>query len=290
MNKKCRVHPSHGHKRHALLMICLFAFALTLFVSPVMAKPLYQEQVEQSEVSDKALKKSLKQVKEHKEIKVVDDLSVPPFHKRAVLQTTKKQPFCMTCHLSLPHRKNERSRTFMNMHSRYIACETCHFIPKGAALEYRWLAYDGVDAGKLIAPRRAVEVSVETPAKSERKHTAQFKKREPLAPQPGARISPFYNDVPVLLFKETPFAKDIEKKWEDADETQRAEIKAQLHAPLKKKGAACKECHGKRTPMIDFERLGASATQLKAIQNNIVARFFERFKKEDERIRIDKLL
>ena len=94
----------------------------------------------------------------------------------------------------------------------------------------------------------------------------------------------------MLLFKETSFAKNIKREWKDADETQRAEIKAQLHAPLKKKGPACKKCHGKRNPMVDLERLGATATQLKAIQNNIVVRFFERFKKEDERIRIDKLL
>ena len=278
MNNQNKIHP-------ALMVI----FWLIL-ISPATAETLYQERVEQAEISDKALQKSLKQVKKHKEIDIIDDLSVPPFHKRVALPTTKKQPFCMTCHLPLPHQKNERSRTFMNMHSRYIACETCHFRPEKTTLAYRWLAYDGIEAGNTLAPRRALEIINESSIQTERKHKAQFKKRAPLAPQPGARISPFYNDMPILLFKENSFAQKIKTEWKNADENQRAEIKAKLHAPLKQKGPSCKKCHEKDNAMFDLEALGATSMQIKAIQNNIIVRFFDRFKKEDDRIRINKLL
>ncbi len=263
---------------------------LLLFAAAVSAEPLYLERVKQVDVSDKMLQKSLKQLEEYKEINVVDNFSVPPFHKQTTLAATEKQPFCTTCHLSLPHRKNERSRTFMNMHSRYIACETCHFRPKETALAYRWLAYDGFDGGRTLAPRSAIELIVDVPPQPERKHKKQFEKRVPLAPQPGARLTPFFNDAPVLLFKDDPFAQQTKKKWKDADKALRAEIKARLHAPLEKEGPVCNKCHGKRKPMFDLEALGATPAQLKVIQNNIIIRFFDRFKKDNERIRIDKLL
>ncbi len=279
MNNQYKVHP-------AFMMICLLMF----MPFPATAKTLYQTYVEQAKISDKTLKKSLKQVKKHKVVNIIDDLSLPPFHKREKLQTTEKQPFCLTCHLPLPHRKNERSRTFMNMHSRYIACETCHFRPEATTMTYRWLAYDGADAGNALSPRRAFEIIVEASSPIERKHKAQFKKRVPLAPQPGARISPFYKNMPALLFKETPFAQKIKMEWKDANENRRAEIKAKLHAPLKKEGPACKKCHDKREPILDLKMLGATPAQLHKIQSNTIVRFFSRFKKEDERIRINKLL
>ena len=277
---------NNQYKSHSILMI----IGWLILISPATAKTLYQERVEQTEVSDKALKKSLEQVKKHKKIDIIDDLSVPPFHKRAALLTTKKQPFCMTCHLPLPHQKNERNRTFMNMHSHYIACETCHFRPEKTTLAYHWLAYDGIEAGNMLAPRRALEIINKSPIQTERKHKAQFKERTPLAPQPGARISPFYNDRPILLFKENSFAQKIKTEWKNSDENQRAEIKARLHAPLKQEGPSCEKCHGKDKTMFDLEALGATPMQIKAIQNNIIVRFFDRFKKEDDRIRINKLL
>ncbi len=279
MNKQYKTHS-------VFMMICL----LILMPYSATAKTLYQTHVEQAQVSEKALKKSLKQVKEHKNIKIIDDLSVPPFHKQATRQTTTKQPFCLICHLPLPHRKNERSRTFMNMHSRYIACETCHFRPDTETLAYRWLAYDGVDAGNVLSSRRALKNIFENPPMTEQEHKAQFKKQVPLAPQPGARISPFYKNIPALLFKETPFAQKIKKEWKDANENQRADIKAKLHAPLKKEGPICKKCHGKNETLLDLEILGATPAQLKKIQNNTIVRFFDRFKKKDKRIRINKLL
>ncbi len=261
-------------------------YCLILFASPAMAKTLYQAQVEQAEISDKALQKSLKQMKDRTESNIINDLSVSPFHKRTVLPKTKKQSLCLTCHLPLPHRKNERSRTFINMHSRYIACETCHFRPKKIMLHYYWLAYDGANAGEVIEPRSGVEAIVQ----DERRHNTQFKNRELLTPQFGARIFPFYNDKLALLLSESSFALKIKKEWKEADKMRRAEIKAKLHAPLKKKGPTCKQCHGKQRSMLDLKALGATPTQLKAMQNSIIVRFFDRFKKEDDRIRINKLL
>ena len=265
---------------------------LLLCTGNTHAEPLYLQLVEKATVSDKDLQEAGKQVREHKKVKVLDSLSVAPFHKRDKQHETTKQPLCLTCHLALPHRKNERSRTFMNMHSRTIACETCHLRPKDIPLEYRWLAYDGPEAGYELAPRSTAIVIEENNVAIEENKQHKSKKKEkkkkvPLAPQFGARIAPFFNGEPVLLFKDSDFAQRAKRKWKEAEDD-RGELKALLHAPLEKEGPACQRCHGKDKPLLDLEALGATAKQVKALQQNTITRFFARFKKKDERIRIGK--
>jgi hypothetical protein len=265
-----------------------FVVVLLLCAGNAHAEPLYLQLIKKATISDKDLHEASKQVREHKKVKVLDSLSVVPFHKRAKQQETAKQPLCLLCHMALPHRKNERSRTFMNMHSRTIACETCHLRPKDIPLEYRWLAYDGPEAGRELPPRSTVvEHEHEQSNDNSKKRRKGKIKKVPLAPQPGARIAPFFNDELVLLFKDDAFARQVERKWE-LTEDERGELKALLHAPLEKEGPACQHCHGKENPLLNIEALGATERQVKALQQNTITRFFARFKKEDERIRIGK--
>ena len=260
----------------ALLFVCSL-----LLPQKLMATPLYQQQVNQAAPSEKQIDEALKKIKDHKEIKLQENISVPVFHQRAEQPKTAKQAVCTNCHQSLPHRKNERSRTFMNMHSRYIACETCHMRPENISLEYAWLAYDGADAGNRIA------------ARSQKKKENKKDKSEPsltLVPQTGAKITPFYAEELALIFSDDDFAKNIKQDWQNADENEKAKLKVRLHAPLEEKGPECQRCHGDDNPMLDLSALGASPEQAKKIQRNTIARFFARFKKDDQRIRIKDLL
>ncbi len=255
-------------------------FLLLLGTGFVSAEPLYQQLVESAKVSDETLQKARKQIEEHQEVEVLENLSVAAFHQREKSPPMAKQPLCQTCHLALPHQNNERSRTFMNMHSRYIACETCHLQPRDLALEYRWVAYDGHEAGLQLPPRQITAL------------TGANEQPEPasLAPQAGARIAPFFNDTLALLFKDSDFAKKIKRQWEAISRDQRAELKARLHAPLEEEGPACQSCHGKEQPLLDLGLLGATTKQANAIEKNSIARFFSRFKKDDGAIRIGKEL
>ncbi|MFC1592212.1 formate dehydrogenase subunit gamma, partial [Thermodesulfobacteriota bacterium] len=46
---------------------------------------------------------------------------------------------CITCHGDLPHGRSEHSRSFLNMHNLYFACQTCHVRPQdGSRLVYYW--------------------------------------------------------------------------------------------------------------------------------------------------------
>ena len=277
-------------RAHRVLFSLLLSFGLILPIKPLLAASLYQDAVEQAQVSDKVLAQSLKQIKEHKEFLSPDPLSVPPFHKRASLPKVKTKGFCTTCHLALPHQKDVRSRTFMNMHATYIACETCHFRPKGKSLNYAWLAYEGVNTGFPLTARQSAQTSEKSANSNPSSHSSQFKPRPPLAPQTGARIAPFFEGDLALELKTSPFAKLIEQEWKSSDENQKAQIKARLHIPLKKEGPPCTQCHSSQHSMLDFGFLGATPTRQKEIETNILVRFFDRFKDDDDTIRIDQLL
>lgn len=259
-----------------------FLFVCSLLLpQQLVAEPLYQQQVNQAAPSEKQIDEALKKIKDHKEIKLQENISIPVFHQRADQLKTAKQAICTNCHQALPHRKNERSRTFMNRHSRYIACETCHLRSKNIDLEYAWLAYDGADAGNKVAARVLKQ--------DENKKD----KPEPpltLVPQVGAKIAPFYAGELALIFADDDFSKKINQDWQDANENEKAKLKARVHVPLEEKGPQCQRCHGGDNAMLDLASLGASPEQVKKIQRNTIARFFARFKKDDQRIRIKDLL
>ncbi len=252
------------------ITVCLLSAVFTL-----SAAPLYPELVERSEVDDEALQDALEQIRELEEITVIDELPLPPFHHRDAIPVTARQPFCLRCHLPLPHRRDERARTFLNMHGRFIACETCHFRPAGVELEYRWLAYGGEQAGQALPDRKPPPEQEEFPS---------------LIPREDARIAPFHGGEMVLVFADHPFAERVEQRWREGTEREKAELKVRLHAPLEKRGPKCGECHGERNVLLDPGALGASPRQLRAFRQNTIVRFFERFGDEEGRLRIDELL
>ena len=48
------------------------------------------------------------------------------FHKSEVTQIMDTQNLCVSCHGDVPHDKKKEIRAFLNMHSYFMACETCH--------------------------------------------------------------------------------------------------------------------------------------------------------------------
>ncbi len=253
----------------------LFLFLL-LPIHGVESAPLYKALAEQARPDEKELVRARKQIEERRDIEIKDNLFVPPFHKRGEQAATKRKPVCTICHLELPHRENVRSRTFLNMHSRYIACETCHLRPKDYALEYDW-----VDFGATVEEPAQTEKAA--PA-SERNRTSRIQAR------PGLRIAPFYAGERAIIFSDHAFSRELEKTWSDADAERKIRLKAKLHGFLERKGPECIDCHRSKDPFLDLASLGANARQIRAMQNNVIPRFFARFKKKDEKLRMTDLL
>ena len=247
-------------------------FLLVLLSTRVSAENYYLLQVDFAEISDKQLQEASKQIKAL-EVVELQQISLSPFHKRQSAIETDEEPICLSCHLSLPHRKNERKRTFLNMHSRYIACETCHLKSDKTAFNYRWLAYNGPHAGYEVMSIGA---------------TGEAQEQVPFMPLPGARIAPFVGDEPAVIFKSAHSAKRV-TEWDSLDDPGKAKLKARLHAPLQKEGPACEACH-RSDGLLNLDTLGADPIKKRQIEQNSIASFFARFKEQTERLRITDLL
>jgi RNase P subunit RPR2 len=248
-----------------LVMLCL--------ASTAHAEPLYVQRVEAARPTAEAVAKAREQVREHKDIQVRENLKVPPFHKRVDDPVRQGEAFCQGCHLPLPHTEQLRTRAFLNMHSRFIACETCHFRPENAALDYRWLDY----ASRQPAP-----------AQNRFRTGLGIDNAEPIPG--GVKITPFRDGVPVIAFPGSDFAERILREWKDGDEAGRAGLKARLHAPLEKEGPACARCHGEDRPLLDLAALGAAPDQATAIRRHVIPQFFDRYKDDNERLKIIDIL
>ncbi len=247
---------------------------LLLMSHSVSAENYYLLQVDYAEISDKELQETLKQIQALKEVELQEIVSLPPFHRRQAAFDTEEHSFCLNCHLALPHRENERQRTFLNMHSRFIACETCHLkADKKTTFKYRWLAFNQPHAGLEVVALANEEGSLPPP----------------FVPIPGARIAPFVDDEAAVLFEKSYSAKRTLKEWEGGDNLTKAKLKARLHAPLQKEGPACEACHSEKS-LLDLVMLGADPIKKRQIEQNGIASFFARFNEQTERLRITDLL
>jgi len=237
-------------------------YTLLLFLSAfsVKATPLYIQQVKLSSVNEKKLQEALKQIKEHSEVSLKDNLFVSPFHKQTKSESTDKQSFCNVCHKKQPHSLDKRKRSFLNMHTRYVSCETCHFIPKNTQLKYKWLNFNS-DSNKI----------------------------------PAKRITPFYNNEAVLTFSDNKFAEQVKENWANENQDkkttiEKAKLKLRLHTPLNAEGPECLDCHNNKNQLLDLESLKFSRKDIKKLQQHAIPRFFSRFSKEDQSLRMTDLL
>lgn len=265
---------SRGVRCRLRRLSLLLAAGLVLGFGPgTAAEVLYVQQVEAAQPSPKDLADALKQVREHKDLVIRDDLKVPPFHKRLDQQVQKGEAFCQGCHLPVPHTQKLRTRGFLNMHSRFIACETCHFRPKLVALDYRWLDYESA-----------------RPAPPQNRFRTGLKIDNSVALDGRVKIAPFFLGDPAITLPGSAFAERVAKEWKNADEDGKARLKARLHAPLEKEGRACDHCHSVDKPLLDLTGLGATPEQAEAIRRHVIPQFFGRYRKDDERLKIIDIL
>jgi DNA-directed RNA polymerase subunit M/transcription elongation factor TFIIS len=191
--------------KYLLLIMSLAAF-------PVQAQNPFIARMEQAQVNEQEIPETIRKLRDKEKIEIRENLAVGPFHFRKKPIETEKQPFCVTCHLSRPHLENTRSRSFLNMHTRYVSCETCHLEPDEREVSYRWLAYDYPAAGELIDASMSVHTQVDRESTS-------------IQVRPGAHIAPFLDDQPLLIFSDDPYALALADEWEQASLEQKARIK-----------------------------------------------------------------
>lgn len=214
---------------------------------------LYLDSIEKSVVTQKEFKKTKKLLMELKELKLIEKFHLNTYHKRMNRPEPLKKPFCLICHKNPPHSKNEKSRTFLNMHSRYVSCEVCHLKSEGKSLKYVMEKEGEKDNVKKM-------------------------------------IIPYFNGEVTSLTIDHPYAKEVKEKWEKLPLDDKAHLKVKLHKPLKDKGPLCRDCHSKKSKIVDFKSLGYSAKRVRMFEQNKIADFLDKVKNKKKSIAITDLL
>jgi len=258
------------------IYILMFLFVVkSAFAAEI---PLHQQQIEKAMPNQTAIDLSEKKLREHKDVEIHEKLVIPPFHKQTGELETAPQSFCRTCHSPLPHTKALRTRTFNNMHVRFIACETCHV--ENEKLTYRWFDFENQ---KQVSGENLFRIG---------------KNIDNENPRPtNPKIAPFLNDSRIFLLKSDEFAKQIAATWKTANESEKAILHAKIHAPLNwqkgeknHQGMPCEECHNDKKSKLDLPKLGANSEQVQAVQTHIIPRFLQHYKNDDQRITIREML
>jgi hypothetical protein len=147
---------------------------------------------------------------------------------------------CVECHGDIPHDAKKEIRAFGNMHSAFIACETCHVRLEGDQKTgaFKWY---GRKTGEIIP----------SPIK------------EDLAPGfYHAKIIPFGVIDGKLQRIDTQsqidFAREYQKSEKTLSDPQKAKAKKIIHKFVAEKAYVCEDCHRGKDSLLPFENLGYS--------------------------------
>jgi hypothetical protein len=160
------------------------------------------------------------------------------------------RPVCFICHSELPHSKTKKVRALLNMHTQYLACETCHIEKKADdTVVYQW--YSPLDRnpkgpfmGTEYHPETGYLVDVED----------KFSKITPFSERDGQLL-------PAVQAQDAPKALDYMKVRDRLTPEQREAIKNQFHVGIRGKGHDCQTCHAEKG-LLDLQKLGFSEKRI----------------------------
>jgi hypothetical protein len=161
---------------------------------------------------------------------------------------------CYICHTNLPHEKTKKIRAMLNMHTNYLACETCHLKKnEGETVIYRW--YSPVEKHPK-GPFFGTAYNPET-GELEMVH-AHFSK-----------IAPFYEKkrklTPIVQMGDVALAKHYVKIRDQLTPEQKKSETKRFHIDILPKGLNCQACHSTKG-ILDFKALGFSPKRIVDIE------------------------
>jgi hypothetical protein len=166
-----------------------------------------------------------------------------------------KRPVCYICHSNLPHSKTQKIRAMLNMHTNFIACETCHLEKKeGEPIEYQWFSPMDKD---VQGPYFGTSYDPET---GELIHVKDH----------FSKIVPYFKDNgalrAMLHMQQGEMAKDYMKVRDKLTPEQREGVTKKFHADIRPKGPECHTCHASNG-ILNFKKLGFSEKRIVDLEN-----------------------
>jgi len=210
-----------GYLFLCIIIVCLFALGKFLYLPPP------KHAVTRENVSLRKFTKKLRK-----------EIGSGQFHlsDKPITTDIETAPLCLRCHGNFCHNKSEEFRSYYNMHTFYIACETCHIRNEsGNNLQFKW--FDD-KSGKELA-------SV----------SGQYQNY-------GAKIVPVkpggWSVERLDKFPEEKLALEFLQKKDSYTPEQKETIKKQLMKHVSKKPVICEECHSEQR-YLNYRELGYTA-------------------------------
>ncbi len=183
------------------------------------------------------------------------------------------QAICFHCHGPYPHQNAKKTRSMLNMHCVFAACETCHYKPAAkerARVGFRW--FDGSDAIQA----------------SERHYGTTY---DPVSGrvlmESGKTL---FKITPYLEFEgryymvnlrlDSPEAQEFVVKRKEYSPQEQAAIKSKLHANIETKGYECGQCHSVDNPAgLNYKRLGFDNERQKDLTGLSIVGMIEKYQR-----------
>ena len=241
--------PKRQKHPNSVYLIGIFVWLIILFVlagvvnhlafssrGPGLLIPLMKKFEKKESPAQIALKKH-REAEEHQRFHHI----VPVPRAPEALRST-----CHICHSNLPHNKTKKIRAMLNMHTNYVACETCHLKKNaGETVVYKW--YSPVEKHPK-GPFFGTAYDPET-GELEMVHD-HFSKIAPFHEQNG-KLTAIVQMGDVSLAKHFVAIRDQLTPEQRKSETKR------FHVDIIAKGPACQICHSTKG-LLDFKALGFS--------------------------------
>ena len=148
-----------------------------------------------------------------------------------------KHLYCGSCHGDIPHNKTKELRAFLNMHSFFISCQTCHVELVGTEKTdvYKWY---NRETGEIV------------PSPIKESGTGSFM----------AKIVPFIRVDGKLTRIDTKqrreFVEDYRQHEQDLSQSQKSQAQNVIHQIITKQPHTCEDCHQKENPLLPLKDLG----------------------------------
>jgi len=170
---------------------------------------------------------------------------------QTVYSDAESTSICLQCHGNFCHTKSKELRSFYNMHSFYLACETCHIrIKEGEKILFQW--FDNL-TGKVVKEIKGQNGSY------------------------GAKIVPLKEGERLDKFPKEDLAFKYMKFKDTYSEEEKKRIQDELMKHISKEPLTCKECH-KRDGYLNFSTLGYSQERINQLTRLEIIKLIDEYK------------
>jgi hypothetical protein len=180
-------------------------------------------------------------------------LGADHFHilDETVYTDIQNAPVCLQCHGNFCHNKSEWLRSFYNMHTFFLACESCHIrVTEEKNVSFKWIDNR---TGLILKEISGSDGNY------------------------GAKIIPIKGEKRLDIFPKEELAREYMLHQKTYSEEKKKKLQAELMAHISEEPVTCKECHHEKG-YIDFTTLGYTTDRASNLSHISIVKLSEEYK------------